>query len=653
MLRVLMLLALLIPFGLSQADEGPDPSFPTPPRISLLDGQASFWRAGAEDWAPAVLNTPLASGDSLYTGPETTAEVQVGPQAYLRLRDGTEVQLSDIESDYLQIRLTGGEASLDVREMAPGQAIEVNTPNAAFTVERSGYYRLSVDEDSTRMVTRRGGTAEVTPAGQGATRIEPGEELVVSGTDEATLQGYAAPRPDEWDRWNTERSDYLRNSISARYVPAGVYGGEDLDRYGTWRRVDPYGPVWIPTSVPAGWAPYSAGHWIHDPLFGWTWVDNAPWGYAPFHYGRWVYVRGAWAWAPGPRVARPVYSPALVAWYHGGPASGGVSVGWVALGWGEPVSPWWGPSRFAGRPYWGGWGGPRVVTNVTHITYVNARYRNAVIATDSDRFGRGDHDFHRAAPDDVRHWRPSERGADVRPSAVSLVPAEGRAVRPPRPEMERRVVVARPPREPGERLHDAGQRPPERSGPPPRIASPAASPAPQPAVTNARERERGREQADQQRAAIGLHGNPAPAMPSPRADQPRAANGLHGNPAPATPSPRAEARPNTTPQSAATPQPAATGPRETGRGREQADQQRAANGSPGNPAPATPSPHANPRANAAPPRQEAKVTEPPARNRPAQNQKERTSSDPEKAKPAEKARQHAQKDKKEEQSRKD
>jgi hypothetical protein len=474
MLRLLMLLALLIPFGVSQADEGPDPSFPTPPRISLLDGQASFWRPGAEDWAPAVQNTPLEAGDSLFTGPDTTAEVQVGPQAYLRLRDSTQVQVTDIDSDYMQIRLTGGEASLDVREIAPGHAIEVDTPNAAFTLERSGYYRLSVDEDSTRIVTRRGGTAEVSPAGQGTTRVVPGEELVVSGTDEATLRSYAAPGPDEWDRWNFERTDYLRNSISARYVPAGVYGAEDLDRYGMWRRVDPYGPVWIPTSVPAGWAPYSDGHWIHDPLFGWTWVDDAPWGYAPFHYGRWVYVRGSWAWAPGPRVARPVYAPALVAWYHGGPAGGGVNVGWVALGWGEPVSPWWGPSRFAGRPYWGGWGGPRVVTNVTHITYVNAQYRNAVIASDRDRFGRGDRDFHRAAPDDMRHWRPSDRGADVRPRAVSLVPTEGRAVHPPRPEMDRRVVVARPPRE--------------------------------------------RERADQRRAANGSQGYPAPAIPSPHAN---------------------------------------------------------------------------------------------------------------------------------------
>ncbi len=651
MLRILALFALLLPFGVSQAQEGPDPSFPTPPRISLLDGEASFWRPGAPDWSQAVLNTPLESGDSLSTGPDTTAEVQVGPHAYLRLRDETQVQVSDIESDYLQIKLTGGEASLDVREIAPGHTIEVDTPNAAFTVERSGYYRLNVDEDSTSFVTRRGGTAQVTPAGQGETRIDPGEELVVSGTDEATLQGYAAPEQDEWDRWNYERTDYLRDSPSARYVPAGVYGAADLDRYGMWRRVEPYGQVWIPTSVPAGWAPYSAGHWIYDPLFGWTWVDNAPWGYAPFHYGRWVYARGSWAWAPGPRVARPVYAPALVAWYHGGPASGGVRVGWVALGWGEPVSPWWGPSHFAGRPYWGGWGGPRVVTNVTHITYVNARYRNAVIATDSDRFGRGDHDFHRAAPEDVRHWRPSERGVDVRPSAASLAPAEGHAVRPPRQETERRVVVLRPARDPGERLQAAGLRPPEHSGPAPRIASPAASPAPQPVVMHPRERERGREQADLRPAANGFHGNAAPAIPSPhatargpehgreQADQRPTANGSHGNPASAIPSPHANPPPNAVPQQPARAQPPSAPTREVA---ERAPQ----------PERVPPSPPA--RSNAPPKPQQpqhANVRKAPAQER----QKPAVAAEKRKlpGEPAAKPRPHPQKEKKEEQARKD
>jgi len=117
-------------------------------------------------------------------------------------------------------------------------------------------------------------------------------------------------------------------------------GYEDLDDNGTWSYAGSYGPVWYPTSVPGGWAPYRYGHWVFISPWGWTWVDDAPWGFAPFHYGRWVVVGGVWGWVPvAPRPAvvavgyvRPVYAPALVAWV-GGPHFGiGVAVGGVAAG---------------------------------------------------------------------------------------------------------------------------------------------------------------------------------------------------------------------------------------------------------------------------------------------------------------------------------
>ena len=40
----------------------------TPPRLSYMNGEVSFWRPGAADWGPAQVNTPLAPGDELYTG---------------------------------------------------------------------------------------------------------------------------------------------------------------------------------------------------------------------------------------------------------------------------------------------------------------------------------------------------------------------------------------------------------------------------------------------------------------------------------------------------------------------------------------------------------------------------------------------------------
>ena len=222
-----------------------------------------------------------------------------------------------------------------------------------------------------------------------------------------------------------------------------------------------YGSVWVPTAVQPGWAPYSTGSWMHDPSYGWTWVDTAPWGWAPYHYGRWVFVNGFWAWAPGPVVARPVYAPALVAFFGGpsvgvGVSIGGPVVGWVALGWGEPFVPWWGRTGFIHRPSWGGWGGPRVVNNVVinNTTVVNVQninvYRNssvqnAVVVVNENRFGRGPITSARVTQVDAKSLQPIHTAPQVAATPASFVPTASRGIRPPEESLKRPVVATRPP----------------------------------------------------------------------------------------------------------------------------------------------------------------------------------------------------------------
>src|SRR4029077_18138321 len=126
--------------------------------------------------------------------------------------------------------------------------------------------------------------------------------------EHADLGTSAAPSPDDWDRWNSERTDGLgAEPRSARYLPPSMPAADELDRDGSWQDQPEYGPVWRPATVPSDWAPYTTGHWLWDPYYGWTWIDDAPWGWAPYHYGRWVNAGGGWGWAPGPIVAAPVY----------------------------------------------------------------------------------------------------------------------------------------------------------------------------------------------------------------------------------------------------------------------------------------------------------------------------------------------------------
>lgn len=459
-LIALLVVACSLPAGAQQEDLENEA---TPPRLSFIEGQASFWRPGAEDWAPARMNTPLAAGDALYTGERSNLELQIGARAFVRADESTQLTLVNHEPGFVQFKVTAGRASFDLRTFPAGYTIELDTPNAVFTIDRTGYYRVEVAEGITRFITRRGGRATVTPASGGARSISSSEEIVVRGEDAPEVEAYVAPEIDAWDRWNYARTDHVAEAMSTRYVSPGVYGAEALDSYGSWRVVPAYGSVWVPDGVAPGWVPYSTGSWIWDLRFGWTWVDEAPWGWAPFHYGRWIFIDGFWAWAPGPVVVRPVYAPALVAFFsfgHG--VSVGVRIGapgvcWVALGWGEPLVPWWGRPGFIGRPWWGGWGGPRIVNNVVinrttivnvnKIRFRNMKERDAIVAVRAERFGRGRIHEARIPAAQLGELAPIRGAHPVRPVPSSLVAGTGATVRPPAAVFSRPVVATRPHRE--------------------------------------------------------------------------------------------------------------------------------------------------------------------------------------------------------------
>jgi uncharacterized protein DUF6600 len=527
----------------------------TPPRISYLNGQVSFWRPGADDWTPAKVNTPLAPGDVLYAGPDGNVEVQIGPRAFVRAAEGTQIGLDNQEQDFLQLRLTGGLAALDLRQLPAGQTVELDTPNAVFTVERMGFYRADVDADTTTFRAHRGGAATMTPAGGETAQVGGNQQVVVAGAESPRVETGAAPALSAWDRWNSERTDYVIGSASTRYVPRGTYGAEELDQHGTWRTVENYGAVWVPAGVPAGWVPYSTGRWIWDPRFGWTWLDDAPWGWAPYHHGRWVFAGSYWAWAPGPIVVRPVYAPALVV-FLGGPVRVGVRpLCWAPLAWGEPIVPWWGRPGFVGVATWRGWGGPRVVNNVvvnrtttvnvTNINvYRNVTVNNAVVGVSSDRFGRHDERPRRIEQAEARQLTPVRGALDVKPVAASVTVASGTAAKPPAAMEKRAVVATRPPHDVSTRLRDQGIAPTRTAEPnaPPRIV-----PAPKPV--------RGTEPAFTRPQPSGPRNAPAPQGDAPegRGERPDRGGKRERNQPQAMPAPSQNQTPPRAPEPSQTP----------------------------------------------------------------------------------------------------
>jgi len=353
-------------------------------RIQYISGEVSLQPGGANDWVAANLNRPLTTSDRVWADKNSRVELNVGG-GYLRMNSESSLTLTNVGDNTIQAELDQGILELTVRHLEPGEIYEVDTPNLAFTVMKPGVYRFDVypNEDQT-WVTVHKGSGEATGRGS-AVKVSDGQQVRFSGQNSLQHVAEAAPAPDGFDDWAKVRDQRLESSQSARYVAPGVIGYEDLDTYGNWQVAPTYGAVWVPTSVPVGWAPYRFGRWVWINPWGWTWVDDAPWGFAPFHYGRWVSWRGGWGWAPGPIIGvgwRPFFAPAVVGWI-GGPGWGvsigfgiGGGCGWFPLGWGEPFYPWY-------RGFRGGFVSQNYIRNVnitntriTNITNVTNNYYN-------------------------------------------------------------------------------------------------------------------------------------------------------------------------------------------------------------------------------------------------------------------------------------
>jgi len=366
-LRGLAVISLCLAFGMARAQDS-EPYEPDPPdraaRLSYTEGDVSMQPAGEEEWAPAIVNRPLTTGDKLWTGRDARAEIYVGPAA-IRLADDTGFSFLNVDDDTIQMRMTAGVIYVSIRALNGSDHIEIDTPQIALSILRPGNYRVEVNNagDATTVKVTDG---EAEADGPAQNVIVHAQQVVTfRGFDELVAQWGTLGDPDEFDSWSLDRErryDLAATSRTAEYVSPDVTGYEDLEDNGSWSSEPDYGYVWTPR-VAMGWAPYQYGRWVSVAPWGWTWIDDPPWGSAPFHYGSWAHVRERWCWVPGPRHVRAVYAPALVGWI--GPP--GVRVGWFPLGPREVYVPY---RRYSHRYL------ERV--NVSNTVIVNRTYLNEV-----------------------------------------------------------------------------------------------------------------------------------------------------------------------------------------------------------------------------------------------------------------------------------
>jgi hypothetical protein len=314
--KITVLATLLLLFLTISYAEDPEYTNNSIARLSYVNGNAFIQRSSELAYEEGVVNMPIAQGDRVGTT-DGRAEVYFGKGKYIRLDNKTKVDFINLPkrgNDLIQIRIWSGHVYFSVNSLDREKSLEIHTADVSIYILDEGLYRINVRENQETEIFVFNGLIEA--AGEsGSVLIKEAQKLVA-------IEGHFTSRPirfhavaeDSFDRWNEDRDITLRERMAQKYLPSELddYEGE-LQTFGDWAYVDPYGYVWIPHDVRLQWRPYHNGRWIWISTCGWTWLPYESWGWVTYHFGRWHWRVGiGWYWIP-----TTVWGPGWVSWYWG------------------------------------------------------------------------------------------------------------------------------------------------------------------------------------------------------------------------------------------------------------------------------------------------------------------------------------------------
>jgi hypothetical protein len=222
----------------------------------------------------------LASNDVVTTGSTSNAEILLNPGSYLRLAGDSEFQFEDISLDHLKLRLTKGSAIVEATGVADMDVgIKITTPNATFTIIRSGIYRVNIDQGASELSVYKGRASY----GSNATDVLKGGNSVRLFSGVAEL-GKVPKEKDAFELWSKQRAQLLAkaNEALSRRMLNGYLSTRGWD---SW--------LWGPRSFGLWTFSAASGCYTFLPFYyGWA----SPYG----HYYGSYYWRGYYGSNPNP-----------------------------------------------------------------------------------------------------------------------------------------------------------------------------------------------------------------------------------------------------------------------------------------------------------------------------------------------------------------
>ncbi len=266
-------------------------------RISYEAGGALVRGTSDDDWSYATINSLILPGDIIWADEEGTVEVEMSGGTFLRMADGSRVEMTSMPPSAL---FEGIHGAFYVQRAARSTGdVVFRTPAASVQVEQDTQVRIDVTGAGATTVSVRWGRAYVR-AGNGAITLTRGQRVYVDpGYLPSEVVSFDLSREDSFDQWNRERARILAEGMDrwpketpVQQTPIGM---ADLHRYGEWVYVDNR-RYWRPTVV-REYVPYRVGYWSYAPRIGYTWVSPHPFSYVTTHYGRWTHHRQyGWMW---------------------------------------------------------------------------------------------------------------------------------------------------------------------------------------------------------------------------------------------------------------------------------------------------------------------------------------------------------------------
>ena len=280
----------------------------------------------------AVLNFPIAPGDTIRTTESRRCEIQFDTGTIIRLDYDTELKVETILAQSLSSRnkitnliLNKGHLYVMYKRYVRREVFQIITPNAAVKMNHQAVALINAREDGATdiQVKEEKAYALYGPDEDNISeeKIKKLQKFTISKEHKVFLDQYK--EDIDFELWNENINENFQElhegesfiPMPIRRLPKAVFyfAQKYSNLYGEWVWHSLYGYVWRPflnNYYPwGGWQPYIYGQWtnVNGQLF---WVPEEPWGWVPYHLGIWMWSeKQGWLWIPG-----SAFAPAWVAW---------------------------------------------------------------------------------------------------------------------------------------------------------------------------------------------------------------------------------------------------------------------------------------------------------------------------------------------------